>query len=35
MHVQIASLTHYCLVDHETGALLGFLDAERAHVIDV
>ena len=35
MHVQIASLTHHYLVDHETQVLLGFLDAEREHVFGI
>jgi Protein of unknown function (DUF664) len=35
MHVQIAPLTHHYLVDHETEVLLGFLDAEREHVLGI
>jgi len=35
MHVQIAPLTHHGLVDHETEVLLGFLDAEREHVLGI
>jgi hypothetical protein len=33
--VQIAPLTHHGLVDHETEVLLGFLDAEREHVLGI
>ncbi len=35
MRVQIAPLNHHGLVDHETEVLLGFLEAEREHVLGI
>jgi hypothetical protein len=35
MPVQIAPLNHHGLVDHETEVLLGFLEAEREHVLGI
>ena len=35
MHVQMAPFTHDGLVDHDTEVLLGFLEAEREHVLGI
>ncbi len=35
MHVQTVPFTHHGLVDHDTEVLLGFLDAERDHVLGI
>src|SRR5579859_7344189 len=35
MHVQTAPFAENSLVDHDTEVLLGFLDAEREHVLGI
>jgi hypothetical protein len=35
MHMQVAPFTHDGLVEHDTEVLLGFLDAEREHVLGI